>query len=170
MFLKAKAVGSDVTTFVTFGVDFTVNSILDLVSNVQSRCSQGELQELVLYTHGVNGSWGVGSDSVGGIMTPSQFDSIKAKFGLLWPYFSTSNGTGRPRLVLCICEAGKNPDLLVALATAIGQVVYACDGDVRPILGFGLGWWCGNTIEARPENGGSWSYVKGIPDPPIILA
>jgi hypothetical protein len=51
-----------------------------------------------------------------------------------------------------------------------GQAVYACDGDVRPTLGIGLGWWCGNTIEAKPENRGSWNYVKGIPAPPIFLA
>jgi hypothetical protein len=169
MFLKAKALSSDVTTFLTLFTDFTVQSIQDLVNQVQYNCERGGLQELALYAHGTNGSFNIGLDSMG-IMTPAEYDSKIAKFGLLWPYFCSANSTGRARLVFCICEAGKNPDVMVDIAKAIGQPVYACDGDVRPTLGVGLGWWCGNTIEAVPENGGSWRYVSGIPDPPVIFA
>jgi hypothetical protein len=170
MFLKAKGVGSDITRFLTLGTDFTVNSIQDLVGQVQGSCNNGDLQELVLYTHGTNGSWSLGDDQVGGIMTTDQFNIAMDKFGLLWPYFSGQNPTGRSRLILCICEAGRNPDFLVALATAIGEPVYACDGDVRPTLGLGYGWWSGNTIEALPDSGGRWSQVSDIPEPPASFS
>jgi len=170
MFLKAKGVGSDITRILTLGTDFTVNSIQDLVGKVQASCDTGDLQELVLYTHGSNGSWSLGDDQVNGLLQPDAFDAVMAKFALLWPYFSGQNPTGRSRLILCICEAGRNPDLLVALATAIGEPVYACDGDVRPTLGLGYGWWWGNTIEALPDSGGRWSQVSGIPDPPEELS
>jgi hypothetical protein len=167
MFLKAKVQNDDFTTYVTFGTDFSVTSIADLVTKVGERCEARTLQELVLYAHGVNGSFSIGEDRLGGISSPRDAEVTRGKLAPLWRYFG---GTlGRPRLVLCVCEAGKNPENLLEIAKVIGVPVFGCDGDVRPTLGIGYGWWCGPIIMADPS-ANTTSTVAAIPEPPVLAA
>ncbi len=165
MFLKAKGASDDFTTFVTRGVDIVAQSAADLVAKVARLCDPGSLQELVLYAHGANGSFSIGPDTIGGMSRDC--DAALAKLAGLSSYFGGCGG--RPRLILAICEAGRNPDNLVAMAKTVRQPVYACDGAVRPTLGIGLGWWGGNIIAAFPESD-STSTVRSIPAPPMLLS
>jgi hypothetical protein len=167
MFLKVKSDSDDITTFLTFGTDFSVSSIADLVTRVGKVCEPRTLQELVFYAHGVNGSFSIGTDMLGGISTPKDEEARLGRLTPLWRYFGGS--VGRARLVLCICEAGKNTENLMAIAKAIGQPVFACTGEVRPTLGIGYGWWRGDIIMADPLTQ-TTGTVSAIPDPPVLLS
>lgn len=167
MFLKIIAKSTDLTSFLTSGTDFTVSSLVDMVNTVTQACPPRSLQELVLYAHGSNGAFSIGSDQLGGIATPRDEAAKLKQLEPLSPCFGGSNG--RPRLILCVCEAGRNPDSLLEIAKAIGQPVFACTGYVRPTLGIGYGWWCGDILMADPISG-TKTTVARIPDPPLELA
>ncbi len=167
MFLKAVNKSGDLTSFLTFGTDFEVSSITDLVAKVANVCRPRLLQELVLYAHGTNGSFSIGGDSFGGISTPRDAEATLSRLIPLSLYFGGS--IGRPRLVLCICEAGRNAENLLQIAKTIGQPVFGCTGDVRPTLGIGYGYWGGDIVMADPLAMSTKTVVR-IPDPPMILA
>lgn len=167
MFLKVKALSDDFTTWVTFGTDFTVTSIDDLVKKVANACEPRTLQELVVYAHGGNGSFSIGTDRLGGIATPKDAEATLGRLVPLFKYFGGS--VGRPRLILSVCEAGQNPANLLAIAEAISKPVFGCTGDVRPLCGWNYGWWQGDTIMADPFNH-TTKTVSEIPPPPVLLA
>ncbi|MGL6208788.1 MAG: hypothetical protein ACRC14_03035 [Paracoccaceae bacterium] len=165
MFLKVKAKSDDITTSLTWFTDFTVSSIADLVSSVASVCKPRMLQELVLYAHGADGAFSIGDERFGGISSPKDAEARLTQLSGLHQFFGGS--VGRPRLILCVCEGGKNPANLLAMSKAIMQPVFGCTGDVRPTLGFGHGWWQGDIIMADPLSL-TTGVVGKIPDPPIL--
>lgn len=167
MFLKAKSNSDDITTWLTFGTDFTVTSVADLVSNVAAVCEPRMLQELVLYAHGVGGAFSVGPDRFGGISTPRDAEATLSRLVPLQRFFGGS--VGRPRLILCVCDAGKNPANLLEVAKAIMQPVFACTSSVRPTLGVGYGWWDGDIVMADPFSL-TVGTVDRIPEPPQLLS
>lgn len=167
MFLKVRIASSDFVTAVTLGTDFDVSSLDDLVAKVTKVCKPGMLQELVLYGHGASGQFSIGPDTFGGISTPANQTSRMEKLEKLRWFFGGSNG--RPRLILCICEAGQNEKNLLAMASSMGNPVYACRGDVHPLLGYAYGWWDGDKLEASP-GADAVKVVASIPDPPLILS
>jgi hypothetical protein len=172
MILKAKGNydGFDWALSTTiFNVDFTVWGVSDLVAQTKANCPNNDLQELVLMCHGVGGVIYLGHDSMGGISLPGQ-DPL---YGLAFlANVFVSSATPSPRLVLEVCEAGKNPNALLAMASTIQHPVYACTGDVHPNCGLtDYGTWDGDTVVAYP---GASDLVavgagKQIPPTPTIL-
>lgn len=155
-----KSGGFDFAAAVTFFSDIEATSVTDLVEKTKARCPQRELQELAFFGHGSEGIIKVGSDDLGG---PAREDPLYKLEPLADLFYGTA------ALIFCVCKGGKNEDLLKEISRTINAPVFACKGDVYPILGFPkYGYWAGQIVGAYPD--GRITYPGSIPDPPIILA
>lgn len=142
--------GFDLTTWSTGLVrtgEIEVTSTEDLVNKIkgQMAVNGGKLAGLSLFTHGGNGEYHIGKDQYGGISARGQENYWR--LGPLRSCFETGAS-----ICLCVCEAGRNEDAVLAVARATGVRVYACTGGVYPNLGTThLGWWRGTVIAANPD-------------------
>jgi hypothetical protein len=152
-----------------FNVDFKASGVGDLVAQTTGMCPNSDLQELVLICHGSGGVINFGSDTIGGISQPGQ-DPLHGLAPLSSVFVSSA--TNLPRLILEVCEAGKNPNALLAIANTILHPVYACTGDVHPNLGLtDYGTWDGDTVVTYPGAQSLTNLGQGqqVPPTPTIL-
>lgn len=114
--------------------EIDATSVNDFVHQVRSRALEesSSINRLDLYAHGTSSYMSMGSDTIHSFTPQVHMPTLRRLRGIV-----AASGV----VTLMVCDVGQAEELICAMAKAIGALVQANAGAVRPLLGMGCGTW-----------------------------